>query len=65
MTTDTSSPAVSLMTGPGASEIPSERLADIAIEVERLCGAVRRAVPVLAFEHEPSLFAATLAKGAR
>jgi hypothetical protein len=54
------SPATSLMNAPGASGIAAERLADIAIEVERLSGIVRRAAPQLSFNDEPSLFAATL-----
>jgi hypothetical protein len=56
----TASPASSLMNAPGASGIAPERLPDIAIEVERLCGVVRAATPQLAFSDEPSLFAATL-----
>jgi hypothetical protein len=54
------SPAASLMQAPGASGIAPKRLADIAIEVERLAGVVRAAAPQLAFEDEPSGFAATL-----
>jgi hypothetical protein len=59
------SPATSLMHGPGASGIAADRLPHIAIEVERLCGVVRQAAPQLAFEDEPSLFAATLNNKAR
>jgi hypothetical protein len=59
------SPAASLMDGPGAAGIAPERLADIAVEVERLTGVVRAAAPQLAFEDEPSLFAATLNNRAR
>jgi hypothetical protein len=59
------SPATSLMKAPGASGIAAERLADIAVEVERLCGVVRAAAPQLSFNHEPSLFAATLNNKAR
>ena len=59
------SPATSLMKGPGASGIALERLADIAVEVERLCGVVRAAAPQLDFNDEPSLFAATLNNNAR
>jgi hypothetical protein len=59
------SPAASLMNAPGASGIVGERLADIAIEVERLCGVVRAAAPQLDFNDEPSLFAATLNNNAR
>ncbi|MGB9368516.1 MAG: hypothetical protein WCE79_21140 [Xanthobacteraceae bacterium] len=59
------SPATSLMNGPAASGIAAERLADIAIEVERLCGVVRAAAPQLTFDDEPSLFAATLNNNAR
>ncbi len=59
------SPATSLMNAPGASGIAPERLADIAIEVERLCGVVRAAAPQLDFNDEPSLFAATLNNNAR
>ena len=59
------SPATSLMTAPGAAGVAPERLPDIAIEVERLCGAVRAAVPQLAFGDEPSSFAAALHSRAR
>ena len=62
---DAASPAASLMSAPGASSIAAERLADIAIEVERLCGVVRAASPQLDFSDEPSLFAATLNNKAR
>ena len=64
MPNDTTSPAATLMSGPGTAGT-SKRLPDIAIEVERLCGAVRRATPALAFEDEPSHFATTLDKRAR
>jgi hypothetical protein len=59
------SPATTLMSAPGASGIAPARLADIAIEVERLCGVVRAAAPQLDFNDEPSLFAATLNNKAR
>jgi len=59
------SPATSLMQAPGASSIGAERLADIAIEVERLSGVVRAAAPQLSFNDEPSAFAATLNNTAR
>jgi hypothetical protein len=59
------SPATSLMNAPGAAGIAPARLADIAIEVERLCGVVRAAAPQLDFNDEPSLFAATLNNKAR
>ena len=62
---DAASPAASLMTAPGASGIAPERLADIAIEVERLCGVVRAAAAQIDFNDEPSLFAATLNNKAR
>ncbi|MEJ0076897.1 MAG: hypothetical protein WDO17_15915 [Alphaproteobacteria bacterium] len=58
-------PATSLMQAPGASGIAPARLADIAIEVERLCGVVRAAAPHLSFNAEPSAFAATLDNKAR
>ena len=58
-------PATSLMIAPGASGIGPERLADIAIEVERLTGVVRAAAPQLSFNDEPGLFAATLNNNAR
>jgi hypothetical protein len=64
MKNDATSPTATLMTGPGTAGT-SERLPDIAIEVERLCGAVRRAAPALAFEDEPSHFATILSKRAR
>ena len=59
------SPATSLITAPGTARVAPERLSDIAIEVERLCGAVRAAAPQLAFSDEPSFFAKTLNSGAR
>ena len=59
------SPAASLMNAPGASGIALERLADIAVEVERLTGVVRAAAPQIGFNDEPSLFAATLDNNAR
>jgi hypothetical protein len=59
------SPATSLMQAPGASGIAADRLADIAIEVERLSGVVRAEAPLLSFNDEPSLFAATLNNKAR
>ena len=62
---DAASPAASLMNAPGTSGIAPGRLADIAIEVERLCGVVRTAAPQLDFNDEPSLFAATLNNKAR
>lgn len=62
---DAASPATSLMKSPGAARIAPERLPAIAIEVERLCGAVRAAAPQLAFDDEPGLFAATLNNRAR
>jgi hypothetical protein len=61
----TPSPATSLMQAPGASGIASQRLADIATEVERLCGVVRAAAPQLSFDDEPSAFVATLNNEAR
>jgi len=62
---DAASPATALMKAPGASGIAAERLADIAIEVERLSGIVRAAAPQLSFNDEPSFFAATLNNKAR
>jgi hypothetical protein len=59
------SPATSLMQAPGTSGIAPERLADVAIEVQRLCGVVRAAAPQLSFNDEPSAFAATLNNKAR
>ena len=59
------SPATSLMQAPGASGIAADRLADIATEVERLCGVVRAEAPQLSFNDEPSFFAATLNNKAR
>jgi hypothetical protein len=59
------SPAASLTNAPGAFGIAPERLADIAVEVERLCGVVRAAAPQLDFNDEPSAFAATLNDKAR
>ena len=43
------SPAMSLMRGPGARRVTPERLTDIAIEVDRLCGMVRASAPQLSF----------------
>ena len=62
---DAASPATSLMNAPGAAGVAPARLADIAIEVERLCGVVRAAAPQLDFNDEPNLFAATLNNKAR
>jgi len=62
---DAASPATSLMNAPGAAGVAPARLADIAIEVERLCGVVRASAPQLGFDDEPSLFAATLNNKAR
>ena len=59
------SPAATLMNAPGATGIAPHRLADIAIEVERLSGVVRAAAPQLRFEDEPSGLAATLNNNAR
>jgi hypothetical protein len=59
------SPATSLMDAPGASGIAPQRLADIAIEVERLTGVVRTAAPQIDFNDEPSKFAAALNNNAR
>lgn len=59
------SPGTSLMQAPGTSGIAPERLGDLAIEIERLCGVVRAAAPQLAFNDEPSAFAATLNNKAR
>ena len=62
---DAASPATSLMKAPGASGIAPARIADIAIEVERLCGVVRASAPQLGFDDEPSLFSSTLNNKAR
>ena len=59
------SPATSLMSAPGTLGITPERLADIAIEVNRLCGVVRASAPQLSFNDEPSFFVATLNNNAR
>ena len=59
------SPATTLMKAPGTSGITPQRLADIAIEVDRLCGVVRTSAPQLSFNDEPSFFAATLNNKAR
>ena len=59
------SPAANLMKAPGTSGVAPERLADISIEVERLCRAVRAGTPQLSFNDEPSFFAATLNNKAR
>ena len=58
-------PADAMMSAPGTASMPPARLADIAIEVDRLCGAVRRAAPLLAFGDEPSDFRALLERCAR
>ena len=59
------SPAANLMKAPGTSGITPARLADISIEVERLCGMVRAGAPQLSFNDEPGFFAATLDNKAR
>jgi hypothetical protein len=48
------------MKGPGTSGIASERIPDIAIEVERLCDAVRMAATGIGFSDEPGYFAVML-----
>jgi hypothetical protein len=58
-------PADGVMTGPGTSAITPKRLIDIAVEVDRLCGAVRKTMPLLAFGDEPSGFRALLERNAR
>jgi hypothetical protein len=62
MNNRTASPTLAdtLMAAPGTSAIASPRLDDIAIEVERLCGAVRGAAPLLSFGDEPSAFRALI-----
>jgi hypothetical protein len=59
------SPATTLLTGPGTSAIASERIPDIAIEVERLCDAVRAAASGIGFGDEPGYFAVMLNNKAR
>lgn len=59
------SPATTLIMGPGTSAIASERIPDIAIEVERLCGAVRAAASGIGFDDEPGYFAEMLNNKAR
>jgi hypothetical protein len=59
------SPGTSLMQAPGTSGIAPQRLAHIAIEVERLCAVVRAAGHQLSFNDEPSAFTATLNNKAR
>jgi hypothetical protein len=53
-------PAERLMTAPGTSAIAPKRLGDIAVEVDRLSGAVHKAMSALAFSDEPSGFASVL-----
>ncbi len=62
---ESASPAESMMTAPGTSGIAPRRIPDIAVEVRRLSGAVRVALPQLAFGDEPSDFAALLERAAR
>ena len=62
---NTASPGASLIKAPGTSGVTPERLADISVEVERLCGAVRAVAPRLSFNDEPGFFAATLNAKAR
>lgn len=59
------SPAESMMTAPGTSGIAARRIPDIAVEVRRLSGAVRGALPQLTFDDAPSDFAALLERAAR
>jgi hypothetical protein len=59
------SPATNLIKASGTSGVTPERLADISVEIERLCGAVRAAAPQLSFNDEPGFFAATLNNKAR
>jgi hypothetical protein len=49
----------------GSSVIGPERLQDIAIEAERLCGAVRRSASAVTFNDEPSQFRILLDRRAR
>jgi hypothetical protein len=57
--------ATTLMKGPGTSGIASERIPDIAIEVERLCDAVRMAATGIGFSDEPGYFTVMLNNRAR
>jgi hypothetical protein len=59
------SPADSLTTAPGTSAITPTRMEDIAVEVDRLCGAVRKVMPLLACNDEPARFHALLDRKAR
>jgi hypothetical protein len=57
---DDRTPADTLMNAPGTSAITPARVGDIAVEVTRLCGAVRASAHLLAFSDEPSDFRALL-----
>jgi hypothetical protein len=57
---DDQTPADTLMNAPGASAITPARVSDIAVEITRLCGAVRASAHLLAFIDEPGDFRALL-----
>ncbi|MBN8956643.1 MAG: hypothetical protein J0H17_08675 [Rhizobiales bacterium] len=57
---DDRTPADTLMKAPGTSSITSARIGDIAVEVTRLCGAVRGAAHLFSFNDEPGDFRALL-----
>jgi hypothetical protein len=59
------SSATAPIKGPGTSAIASERIPDIAIEVERLCDAVRAAATGIRFSDEPGYFSVMLNNKAR
>ena len=65
MTEETGSIPPKTILAQGSSTSGSERVQEIAIEVERLCGAVRRSASAITFNDEPSQFRILLERKAR
>ena len=65
MTEDRKSNLSAPTLSPAASAIGPARMQDIAIEVDRLCSAVRRSRSAITFNNEPSQFSIMLQRKAR
>jgi hypothetical protein len=65
MTKETGSIPPQTILAQGSSTSGPERVQEIAIEVERLCGAVRRSASAIAFNDEPCQFRILLERKAR
>lgn len=50
---------------PGSPAVKPERVREIAIEVERLCGAIRSSRSAITFNDEPSQYRIMLERKAR